>query len=105
MYIFTIPATPQEDNTEIEADIAGALINIWINFPDEQAAELVARFYIAEAGWDAGETTEVNEVTEADYGEGDEDLVYYQDALRDGSCLVFHEWTKEAEDLEEAYNE
>lgn len=105
MYIFTISATPQPDNTEIDQDVAGALINIWINFPEEQAAELIARFYIAEAGWVAGETEEVNQVTDTDYQEGDEDYIYYKDALRDGSCLVFHEWTKEADDLNETYSE
>lgn len=103
MFLFTIKATPDPDNPDIDDDIGGAYVNVWINFPEEEAAELIAKFYITDAGWIPGLTIESYWVEEEDYDEDEEDLDYFLEALNDGSSLVFNQWPKDADDANTEY--
>jgi len=103
MFHFTIRAKPDPENHELDDDIGGAYTHVWVNFPEQEAAEVVARFYITHAGWLPELTTDTRWVIEDDYEEDNEDRQYYLEALRDGSCLVFHEWPKDAEDSNVEY--
>lgn len=103
MFLFTIAAKPGPEIEEVDNDVGGAYVNVWVNFPEEGAAEVVARFYIKNAGWVPELTTETSWVVEKDYEEDDDYREYYLEAMRDGSCLVFHQWPKDAEDSDVDY--
>ena len=103
MFLFTIIAKPGPEIEEKDDDIGGAYVNVWVNFPEEDAAEVVARYYIKDAGWVPGLTTETSWVVEGDYKKGDDYKQYYLEALSDGSCLVFNQWPKDAEDSDVEY--
>ena len=103
MFLFTIRAKPDPENDEVDDDVGGAYVNVWVNFPEEEAAEVVAWFYIKEAGWVPELTIETSWVDEEDYEEDDEDRECFREAVRDGSCLLFNEWPKDAEDSDVDY--
>lgn len=46
MFLFTIIAKPSPENDEIDDDIGGAYVNVWVNFAEQDAAEVVAHYYI-----------------------------------------------------------
>lgn len=104
MYLFTIRAKPDPDNEDIDDDVGGAYVNVWVNFPEQDAAEVVAKYYISEAGWIPDLTLEIHWVDEEDYEANDEDKDYFMEALQDGSCLVFNQWPKDAEDADTEYD-
>ena len=43
MFLFTIIAKPGPEIEVIDKEIGGAYVNVWVNFPEEEAAEVVAR--------------------------------------------------------------
>ena len=65
MFLFTIRAKPDPENDEVDDDVGGAYVNVWVNFP-EAAAEVVAWFYIKETGWVPEMTIETSWVYEED---------------------------------------
>ena len=95
-------ATLKSGNIESE-EVGGAYVNAWISFPDKDGAESLAKFYIDAAGWSPGLTRdsawfeETGDVAEEDRG-------YFLEASCHGSCLVFHEWPKHAEDTNVEYD-
>ena len=100
MYLFRILAEPDPDNEEVDRDVAGAYVNVWIDFPEPDAAEVIARYYIKDAGWVPITTEETTWVEETDYNEGDESREYFLEALVNGSCRVFYTWSKDESEPE-----
>ncbi len=103
MFLFTIKARPDPANHEIGDDVGGAYINVWVNFPEQEAAEVIAKFYITDSGWIPELTTDISWVVEENYNEEDEDREYFLEALTYGSFLVCHQWPKDAEDSNTEY--
>ena len=103
MFLFTIKAKPDPTNEEIEDDVGGAYVNVWVNFPEEEAAEVVAWFYIEDAGWIPESTLQTSWVDEEDYEEDDEYRECFLEAVREGSSLLFNVWPKDAEDADVDY--
>ncbi len=102
MYFFNITATPKPGD-ERNADVEGAYVNCWVNFQLQDGAELLARFYIEEAGWVPGEIEDVSWVEEEDYRDRPEFMQYFREAEQDGASFVFHSWfAGEDEDLPES---
>ncbi|WP_299873591.1 hypothetical protein [uncultured Cocleimonas sp.] len=99
MFIFTIVAKPKPDNNESK-ELGGAYVNAYINFKDEEGAEVIARYYIEDAGWYAEETDEVSWVFKGDLKKSEERYQYFKEAKASGSCLVFNTWPIDAEDVE-----
>ena len=91
MYFFNILAAPKP-GTEQAEDAGGAYVNCWINFPLEDGAELLARFYIGEAGWEPGEKVDQRWVEEEDYADEPEWMQYFREAEEDGASFVFYSW-------------
>ncbi|TQV76057.1 hypothetical protein FKG94_15725 [Exilibacterium tricleocarpae] len=90
MFIFTITAKPYPNNKDVDKDVTGASIKAWINFPEREAAEMVANFYIHQNGWGPENTTEALWVEEKDIAE--EDREFYREALEYGSTFIFNIW-------------
>ena len=91
MHYFLIEATPESDNEQAQ-DTGGAFISCWVNFPMADGAELLAVYYIQEAGWIPGEVQERQWVEKTDYEADPEHLPYFLEAEQDGASFVFHCW-------------
>lgn len=98
MFLLTIKSRSNPDNTEIDSNLGGACVNVWVNFPEQEAADVVARYYLSDAGWLPELTIDTAWVTEESYQNYDEDYQYFLEALENGSSLVFNTWPKDAED-------
>ncbi|MHC5076921.1 MAG: hypothetical protein ACYTFM_10890 [Planctomycetota bacterium] len=104
MWVFTIIARPNSENKEFK-DIGGAYVNAWIDFKDQAGAEALARFYIENEDWIPEKTRDVGWLTISDYDKDDKNRGYLQEAEENGSCLVFHQWPKDAIDDDHDYEE
>jgi hypothetical protein len=100
MFFFNITAGPKPGD-ERTADAGGAYVNCWVNFQIEDGAELLARFYIEEAGWLPAETEEARWVEEEDYEDEPELLQYFREAEQDGASFVFYSWPVGGEEDED----
>lgn len=100
MWFFNIEATPKPD-TEQAGKLGGAYINCWINSQLQDGAELLAKFYIEEAGWTPKQIEDSVWVEKEDYTDGAENLKYYLEAEEEGASFVFHHWPVNGEDEEE----
>ena len=98
MFLFSIKAVPDLENHDPSRfeDIEGAYVNIWINFPEQEAAEVLARFYINKEGWLDQETDE-KPVWLDDVDPKDENYPFYQEALEYGSAMLFNTILKDDE--------
>jgi hypothetical protein len=89
MHFFTIHAIPDPESEHAET-AGGAYANCWIDFKQKDGAELLARYYMEEAGWIPEAIEEEDWVEAEDYADDPEVLAYYQEAQEDGMCIVFH---------------
>ncbi|MCP4696061.1 MAG: hypothetical protein GY862_04320 [Gammaproteobacteria bacterium] len=67
MFLFTFQAIVKP-GSEIAHDkkfknVGGAYVNAWVNFKESEGAELLARFYIEDAGWIIERRTEQSKDT------------------------------------------
>ena len=99
MHFFTFLAVPTPDAKEFQ-DAGGAYVNCWIQGNDRDSAEESATDLIHEYGWVVETLEESGTVTSDDYGEGDEDREFYEQALTEGEVIVFNTWPR-GEDGEE----
>ena len=74
------------------ATCTGAYANAWIDAPTESEAVSVAAAEIKDAGWSLESHPEVSLVSRTDYGSDESGLEYFEQALLDGTVLVFHTW-------------
>ena len=95
-------ATPYPDNDEFK-EVVGAYVNCWINFSQEDGAELLARHYITQAGWQPGVLQECTPVSEEQYHDDAETLAYFREAEESGVSLAFYCWPHDVEDAEIEY--
>src|SRR5262245_46043578 len=103
MHYFMIEATPAPDNDQ-EHGVGGAFVNCWINFILEDGAEVLARYYIKQAGWIPGVAHEHLLVKADTYQDDPENLQYYLEAEADGASFIFHSWPANAEDADVDYS-
>ena len=94
MYLFTIIAKPKPDNLD-HKESGGAFVNAYIDFKEEEGAEVLARYFIEDSGWYAEETDEVSFLSKSDLEKDSEEYEFFQEAQENGSCLVFHSWPKD----------
>ena len=100
MFLFTLSARPKPENDKIGSTIKGASVRVWVDFAEVRAAEVVAKYYVDEAGWIPETRLKSDWVEQGDYLEGDELKQYYAEALEDGSCLLFDAWSDKPGDGE-----
>lgn len=103
MFLFTIRAKPDPSNQTVDRDVGGAYVNVWVDSPEKDAAEAIARHYISDAGWFSEMTMEAIWVIENDYDENSEDREFFLEAQENGSCLVFNQWSKSTDDSDTDY--
>lgn len=83
-------------------DQSGAFVSCWINFPLADGAELLARHYVEEAGWEVESVEEVRE-TGREFYDGQPELQYMIEAEERGASFVWHLYPEEAENAERPY--
>ena len=77
----------------------GAYINCWIQAQSEEEASELAAVVIHERGWKVVSVDEeCREVDESLYAEDDKHREYYDQAVLDGGCYVFHQWPVDDQD-------
>ena len=98
MFLFTIIAEPdlEHHNAAEFEDIEGAYVNVWIDFPEQEAAEVLARFYINKEGW-IDKALDEKPVWIDDMNTKDESYPFYKEALEYGSAMLFNTIPKEEE--------
>jgi len=101
MWYFVLKVSHKPD-TELAKDAGGAFVNCWINFREKDGAENLAKFYLAQEGWNYEETQEANWVEEQDYDNDPEGIQHFSEAETDSACFVVHQWpANDREELEE----
>jgi len=93
MVLLTIVAFPSEDVSRKE-NVGGAYVNCWINTDDTEFAEKEARRLIEENKWRAHKIENVS-IYDAPEDLAEGQLEFYNEALKDGSCMVYHTWPRE----------
>ena len=95
MFVLTITARPYPDNKDVDKQVTGARVKAWINFPEQEAAEMIANFYIHKNGWGPESTTDIQWLEESEVAA--EDREFYNEAMEYGSTFIFNLWGKEPE--------
>ena len=94
MHFFTFSVRPFDGS---RSGYAGAFANCWIEQPDRNLAEALARRLIAQESWRVESLDEYRVVTSDDYQGGAHGREYYEQACIDGEVLVFHTWPASGE--------
>jgi hypothetical protein len=85
-------AVPLPESEEFEV-CGGAYINCWLKAQSEQEASNVACALLRDRGWKVVSVEEeCRQVTASAYTEDAEGREYYDEAVTDGECYVFHQW-------------
>ena len=92
-----IDASPAPGSDLFES-CGGATVNVFTTTPDERDAISVACQKITEAGWRVNSIEETHWVTREDYTEDQTGIEYFDQAMIDGSVLVFHTYPPEIQD-------
>ena len=96
MYLVELQATPGPNAKNADGMI-GAHVNCWINFPQRDGAELLAKHYVEQYGWEVTQVDEVSWVEREQY-EADDSLQYFREAMEDGVSVVLHMYSNEHEE-------
>jgi hypothetical protein len=95
-------AIPLPESEEFEV-CGGAYVSCWLKAQSEEEASKLVSAAIHERGWKVVSVQEeCREVTEALYSEDEEGRAYYDHAVVDGECYVYHQWpvdTQEGDDV------
>lgn len=75
----------------------GAYISCWVNYPHEEGALVLAKHYVRGAGWRCRSVLDRKWVRRSDYSKHDS-LKYYNEAAKDGSSFVFHNYPKRGQE-------
>jgi len=97
IYFLNFLAKPQPE-ADSYGDAAGAYVNCWIGATKQSEAEALAKQYIREYGWSVESKEDAFKVSREDYVEDKKRLRYFEQAVSDGSCLVYHSWGVNAPD-------
>jgi len=93
MFLFVIVAKPKPCNDEF-SKFEGAHVKAYINFKDEPGAELLAKHYIDDVGWDFEKVNKVSWLTEKEAKKKEDVYKSFVLAKESGRSLVFHVWSQ-----------
>lgn len=80
-------------HSEQYAECGGAYVNCWLQAASEDEAYKMASTLIHGRGSKIVSVEEgCREVTQASYADDEEGKEYYEQAVLDGECYVFHQW-------------
>jgi hypothetical protein len=97
MWYFVLKVSPKP-KTQLAIEAAGAFVNCWIDFREQEGAEQLAKFYLTQEGWDFEETQEATWVDRTTYDPDSEGMGYFLEAEANSSCFVVHQWPPNGED-------
>lgn len=89
MYFIQFEVTPRHDHPKTN-EIAGAVVNCWIERPTLEEAIEVAQEGIRAISWIVDEPDEAYIITRDDYDDDSPGLPYFEQALIDKEVFVFH---------------
>jgi hypothetical protein len=91
LYLVSYDAEPLPSSASF-ASCSGAAVNVWVSSPTEQEALVVASREVQKAGWRITTPGRIRRTVRTDYADAPEGLPYFEQALLDGSVVVFHTW-------------
>lgn len=94
-----IKVSPKSD-TLLATEAAGAFVNCWIDFREKEGAEHLAKFYLAQEGWNYEATQEVSWVEKEDYDDDAEGMQHFSEAETNSACFVVNQWPVNGEEEE-----
>jgi hypothetical protein len=104
MWLISIEAIPNaKENPEAAKEYGGACINCWIDFPIEDGAVELAKFYVKQNGWSLLGFVDENLWFEEEDCETTEQRQYFSDAKECGICLVWYHYLFEAAEEDEDF--
>ena len=83
--------------TSLAPRAAGAFVNCWIDFREKDGAEHLAKYYLAQEGWDYEETKEARWVDETSYENSSQGQKRFVEAQIHSPSFVVNEWPVDAE--------
>ena len=97
MWYFELKVSPKPDS-DLSQEAAGAFVNCWIDFREQQGAEQLAKFYLDQDGWNYEETTAEKWVQKESYADNPEGLRWFLEAEANSTCFVTHQWPLNGQD-------
>jgi hypothetical protein len=94
MFLFVIVAKPKSSNDDFNK-FKGAYVKVYINFKDELGAEILARHYIDDVGWEFEKIDKVSWLTKKEAKKEELAFKSFLMAKENGRSLVFHAWSKD----------
>ena len=91
MHFLVFLAHPKPSSDDY-GSVDGAYISCWVNESVLSAADLVARQFIDDAGWDVEELDEAYPISENHYSASDPGREYADQARIDGIVVTFVVW-------------
>jgi hypothetical protein len=91
--------------SEINAGIGGAYVNCWIQADTEIEAAEEAEQVIKDNELIITRVLEAYSVTREFYRDNEEAQAHFDEAVREGLCVLIHEWAIDAEDDDVDYDE
>jgi len=91
VWYFMIHASPHP--TSNNRMYGGAYVSCWVNYPHEEGALVLAKYYIRCSGWQCRKVHDRKWGRRSDYV-GKKSLRYFDEAAKDGSSFVFHTYPK-----------
>ena len=90
MWFLTVRAIPKPES-QLATEKGVAYVSCWVNFQLQDGAEVLAKYYIDQAGWLPEEVEDATWVVGDDYADDQKNALYYFEAESDGASFVFHE--------------
>jgi hypothetical protein len=94
VFLFVISVNPKKGNNKYD-EIKGAFVKVYINFKDELGAEILARHYIDDVGWEFEKIDKVSWLTKKEAKKEELAFKSFLMAKENGRSLVFHAWSKD----------
>jgi hypothetical protein len=93
---FEAVPTPESDDFE---GSGGAFVNCWVQTDSEASAMAQASQAIRDNLWSVTSVSEpCGEVVESDYLSDESGMKYFQQAINDGDCYVYHQWPNQPQE-------
>jgi hypothetical protein len=100
VHFFSFEVHPKPAHPDY-GEVDGAFAAAFVNEPIAEAAEVAARAFIEEAGWDVGALDASHPVELESFPPGHPSRERFEQALIDGIVVTFHEWPVGAPDDDE----
>jgi len=97
MFQINAHTIPTKDSDQYDKAV-GAYVVVYINFPEIDGAFELAKFYIKENGWKIDELEDQYYVINSEEDIENDQIEFYNEALKDGYSMIFHCYESELEE-------